>query len=127
AALLMILSVLGSTTRRTFAELVSTHKWRVPVVDAGAFLLAALSNFLGSVGGVSLAFWLQSRREGRQSTETYGTQLYGCRQELNELRERSEKTEGQSRPGETITASFDAPSPQTLLSSPGIQRHRGRG
>ena len=126
AALLVILSVLGSRTM-TFVASVSADRWRMLVVDTGSFLLAVFSNFLGSVGGVSLAFWLQRHHERRQSTETYSTQLYGCRQELSELRERSEKTQGEIRPGETITASFDAPSLQTLLSSPGIQRHSGRG
>src|SRR5438132_2255893 len=114
AALLVILSVLGSRTM-TFVASVSADRWRMLVVDTGSFLLAVFSNFLGSVGGVSLAFWLQRHHERRQSTETYSTQLYRCRQELSALREDTTKTQCEMRHGGAIATLYNPPARLTLF------------
>jgi len=58
--------------------------WRALSLESGEFL----SGFLGSAGGVWLAFWIQRRHEDQQATARYAAQLYACHQELIELRER---------------------------------------
>ena len=96
-------------------------------MDVLTFCLAAVANLLGSVGGVSLAFYIERQREKCRSVETYREQLYACNQALELVREQCEKTRDRLRPGETPVSSFDAPLLQNLLNSSGIQRHSSYG